>query len=92
MKHYINIEKYTIDQQCPELTDIFIYLDFIKQTIQMYCSNPQNEELKIKLNLIKLAINNRFVKNTKDFWNRIKDVKIKLNKEKTFYELEYEFE
>jgi hypothetical protein len=88
----IQIERDVIDMQCKGLTDLFIYLDFTKNTIQLYCSDAINEEKRVKLNLIKLAKKHNFIKSDKDFWNRIKDVIIKLNKEKTQYDLIYELD
>ena len=87
----IQIEKDVIEMQCKGLTDLFIYLDFIKNTIQLYCTNVIEEEKRVKLNLIKLAKKHNFIKSDKDFWKRIKDITIKLNKEKTEYNLIYEF-
>ena len=87
----IQIEKDVIEMQCKGIIDLFIYLDFTKNTIQLYCNNVLSEEKRVKLNLIKLAKKHKFIKSDKDFWKKIKDVTIKLNKEKTEYNLLYEF-
>jgi hypothetical protein len=88
----IPIQRDIIEMQCKGLTDLFIYLDFTKNTTQLYCSDEKSEEKKVKLNLIKIAKKYDFVKSEKDFWNRIRDIRIKLNKEKTQYDLIYELD
>ena len=88
----IPIERDTIDMQCNGLTDLFIYLDSVKNTVQLYCSDQKSEEKRIQINFIKIAKKYDFVKSDKDFWNRIIDIRIKLNKEKTKYDLIYELE
>jgi hypothetical protein len=86
----IYIEKDLIEKQCNGLTDLFIYMDFNKNTVDVYCSDEKSEEKRLKLNLIKIAKREGLVKSDKDFWKRIKDVTLKLNKEKTKYLLRYE--
>jgi ribosomal protein S8 len=86
------IQRETIDMQCSTATDLFIYLDFSKHRVELYCSDEKSEEKRIKLNFIKIAKREGFIKSDKDFWKRIKDVTIKLNKEKTEYNLIYELD
>jgi hypothetical protein len=85
----ILIDKETIEMQCKNLEDIYIYMDFNRSKVELYC----NDEEKLKLNFIKIAKKYGIVSSEKEFWKRIRDIGIKkgkdLNKDK--YVLTYEW-
>ena len=72
-KYTVILHKDLLKSQTPNsIDDIYIYLDFIRRSVEIYC----NDEEKLKYNFIKVAKKHTFFKSDKDFWNRIKDITI----------------
>ena len=82
----LQIPMSTINMQLQEpLTDLYLYMDFIHQKVMVF----YNEERKINLNIEKLAKKRL---NIKKFWQEIRDVKLKITKDKETLEIIYEME
>lgn len=63
-----------------QIEDVYVYMDFNKKSIEPY----YNDEVKLPLNLYKLmqkAFPNKNIK-VKTFFESLKDIKIKYDKEK----------
>ena len=89
--HQVYINRDTIDMQTDKIQELYIYLDYNRKQVQLYC----NDEQKLKLNFIKIAKRENLCRSENIFWNSIKDLlihpEIKDNKETDKYILTYQF-
>ena len=87
----IEADKYLLDSQCTQKPDFWIIMDIAKKSLQMYCSEVEDER-RVKYNFVKVCLKNSSIKSSSEFWDRIIDVTIKPVKDKYFYNITYEFE
>jgi len=70
--HQVFIDRDTIDTQADKIQELYIYLDYNRRQVQLYC----NDEQKLKLNFVKIAKRENLCKSENIFWNSIKDILI----------------
>lgn len=73
LKHKVIVSKTLISSQSiDEISELYIYLNFVNKTIELYC----NDEQKLKYNFLKVSKKHNIFKSDKDFWSRIIDINI----------------
>ena len=86
----IEVDKYLLDSQCTQKPDFWIIMDCVKQTLQMYCTDIEDER-RVKYNFVKSCLKKSSIKSSTEFWNRIVDVRIEAVKDEYIYNIVYDF-